>query len=139
MTHQGRQFLLREVDQRTHGARRVNNRFGEGSSPRLRQTRGALDSLGIVSARVLHHASKRISYACELFPGAIDELLGLRPPSGPMGSSLKAISDVWRRRWLVPRLQNPGLQDKLALLGPNSVRAELSVPDEEGQYQLALG
>ena len=32
---------LRELSAVTHGARRVNNRFGEGSSPRLRQIREA--------------------------------------------------------------------------------------------------
>jgi hypothetical protein len=130
---------LREVDQRAHGLRRVNNRFGEGASPRLRQTRGALDSLGIDSAQVLHHASKRISYACELFPGAIEELMGLCPSSTTKGNSVKTISDAWRRRWLIPRLRNPELQEKLEMLGPSSVRAELSMPNEEGQWELALG
>jgi hypothetical protein len=39
--------VLREYSERIHRARRINHRFGEGASPRLRQIREAMDALGI--------------------------------------------------------------------------------------------
>ncbi len=47
--------VLREFSERSYGGRRINHRFGEGASPRLRQIREAMDALGIDSASVLHH------------------------------------------------------------------------------------
>src|ERR1700693_4434363 len=44
---------LREYSERSHRARRINHRFGEGASPRLRQIREAMDALGIDSGSVL--------------------------------------------------------------------------------------
>ena len=38
---------LRELSAATYDARRVNNRFGEGASPRLRQIREGLEALGL--------------------------------------------------------------------------------------------
>ncbi len=54
---------LREFSQDAYGARRINNRFGEGTSPRLRQVREGLDALGITSDDVLNHATPRLFYA----------------------------------------------------------------------------
>ena len=70
--------VLRELSSSTHGARRINNRFGEGASPRVRQLREGLDALGIESQHVLHHATPRLFCACEIEPGGRQELLGLR-------------------------------------------------------------
>jgi hypothetical protein len=58
---------LRLVSERAHGARRVNNRFGEGASPRLRQTREGLEALDIDTSQIMHHATPRIFYGCELY------------------------------------------------------------------------
>ena len=56
--------VLREVSERMYRARRINNRFGEGASPRLRQIREAVEALGIDAVHVLHHATPRIFYGC---------------------------------------------------------------------------
>jgi hypothetical protein len=130
--------VLREVSEQRHGARRINNRFGEGSSPRLRQTREALEALGIDSGMVLHHATPRLFYGYEVHPGAKKELLGLSDITVSTGPSREAIARAWRKRWLAIRIDQPNILDRLARLGPASIKADLLVPDETGQFQLLL-
>lgn len=127
---------LRAVAFKRHDARRVNNRFGEGTSPRLRQIREGLDALGIKSDAILNHATPRIFYGCELINGARDALLGLIKGDGVAPSSA-VIAAAWRQRWLTKRVQREETRAMLARLGPGSVRASLH-PEEIGQYQLPL-
>lgn len=129
---------LREVSEREHGARRVNNRFGEGASPRLRQTRDGLAALGIDAKQILHHATPRIFYGCELHPGAIEELVGVREHSLPRGPSAQAITAAWLRRWVVGRVRSTDILNRMSRLGPETVRADLLVPDHDGQLVFAL-
>lgn len=106
--------VLREVSERNYGARRINNRFGEGASPRMRQIREAVEALGIDASTVLHHATPRIFYGCELHPGAIEELIGLYPPTEGRGQLSSVIASLWRQRWLSKRIQNKDVLDAVA-------------------------
>ncbi len=106
--------VLREVAERAHKARRINNRFGEGASPRLRQVREAMDVLGIDSSSVLHHATPRIFYGCELHDRAREELLGLRPISENKGEPSAVIAGIWRQRWLAKRIKNADILSKVS-------------------------
>lgn len=107
-----------------HDSRRVNNRFGEGTSPRLRQIREGLDALGLKSDSILHHATPRIFYGCELNPGAREALLGLETIT-TASPSAAAIAEAWRTRWLDGRVQRDLTLAELEHLGPRSVRASL--------------
>jgi hypothetical protein len=127
---------LRNMAFARHDARRVNNRFGEGTSPRLRQIREGLDALGLKSDAVLHHATPRIFYGCELGEGARDALVGLGEP-GVEAASSQAIAAAWRRRWLSKRVLREETLVKLASLGPTSVRASLHA-DADGQFLLPI-
>ena len=126
---------LKELSAVTYGARRVNNRFGEGASPRLRQIREGLDALGIESSHILHHATPRLFCASELEPGAREQLLGFREAGNTEPPALDAIAAAWRRRWLVNRIQSDDVLDRVGKLGPESVRAQLWA-DEDGQFIL---
>jgi hypothetical protein len=106
--------VLREVSERMYRARRINHRFGEGSSPRLRQIREAVEALGIDASAVLHHATPRIFYGCELHPGAINELVGLYPATENRGYSAGVIASLWRQRWLSKRIQNADVLSSVA-------------------------
>jgi hypothetical protein len=127
---------LRQLTLRRHGARRINNLFGEGTSPRLRQVREGLEALGLSSTVFLQHATPRLVYGCELVPGARDRLMGLtvENDSGQVPSA-KAITDAWRHRWLVNRIQRPETIQALSQLGPKSVRDSLT-PDAKSQTTL---
>jgi hypothetical protein len=129
---------LRQVSERAHGARRVNNRFGEGASPRLRQTRDGLGALGIDATQILHHATPRIFYGCELHEHAIAELMGLRDAKEEPIPSIDAIATGWRRRWLVRRIQQPCILEQLEWLGPDTVKSDLTIADQEGQLSLPV-
>jgi len=126
---------LRELSGVTHGANRVNNRFGEGSSPRLRQVREGLDALGLESSHILNHATPRLFCASELEPDARSQLLGFNEPGNSIPPSLSTISDAWRRRWLLNRIRNDDVLDRVGKLGAASVRATLWT-DEDGQFLL---
>jgi hypothetical protein len=106
--------VLREVSERMYRARRINHRFGEGASPRLRQIREAVEALGIDASAVLHHATPRIFYGCELHPGAISELVGLYPVTENRGHSAGVIASLWRQRWLQKRIQNERVLTQVA-------------------------
>ena len=106
--------VLRDFTDQVRGARHVNNRFGEGASPRLRQIRQALDDLGIESSDILHHATPRIFYGCEIHAGARAELLGVRPHTDSQGSSAAAIAEAWRQRWLLGRIEQDEMLDRVA-------------------------
>lgn len=121
---------LRSMALARHDSRRVNNRFGEGTSPRLRQIREGLDALGLKSDAILHHATPRIFYGCELNPGSRDALLGLGAPMSGAPSAA-AIGEAWRRRWLSSRILREETLQTLATLGPMSVRASLNCKTDE--------
>lgn len=127
---------LRSMAFARHDSRRVNNRFGEGTSPRLRQIREGLDALGLKSDAILHHATPRIFYGCELVPGARSSLLGL---SGAVAAAASCadVAAAWRRRWLHARVARPETLEALRRLGPTSIRASLHA-DINGQFSLPI-
>jgi len=120
-----------------HDARRVNNRFGEGTSPRLRQIREGLDALGLKSDAILHHATPRIFYGCELAPGARQSLMGLTFENSESVVDADDISSAWRKRWLTGRVHRPETLEALSSLGTTSVRAMLHA-DNDGQFRLPI-
>ena len=125
---------LRSMALARHDSRRVNNRFGEGTSPRLRQIREGLDALGLKSDSILHHATPRIFYGCELSPGARSALLGVGA-SDLAAPSCGDIGAAWRRRWASKRALREETLASLSRLGPASVRGSLHV-DENDQLPL---
>jgi hypothetical protein len=130
--------VLRDVSQQTYGARRINHRFGEGASPRMRQTREALEALGIESDSILHHATPRVFYGCEVHQLAIQELLGLSAPCTSFGPPQSAIAKAWRQRWLRNRIGQSDILARLVNLGPATIKADLLIADDDGQFELVL-
>lgn len=120
---------LRQMAQERHVARRVNNRFGEGTSPRLRQMRDGLDALGLDSNMILHHATPRLFYACELGSAGRDSLLGLASAEATAPASAD-IGAAWRARWLSARAARPETLEALKSLGPASVQRSLCPIDD---------
>lgn len=113
---------LREYSERENRARRINHRFGEGASPRMRQIRESLDALGINSEAVLLHATPRIMYLNEVHPGALEELLGLSKPTVSVGIPVKVIAALWRQRWLAGRISRSGVLNAVSSSGADELR-----------------
>jgi hypothetical protein len=118
---------LRAFSTERRGGRRVNNLFGEGQSPRLRQVREAFDDLGLDSDGLLRHSQPRRVYALELFPGA-RECLRMNERAGAQQPGFQAIADAWLTRWLVPRLIHRPALDRVAGVNSDSVRRDLAPP-----------
>jgi hypothetical protein len=133
--------VLRDFTDQVRSARHVNHRFGEGASPRLRQIRQALDDLGIASSDILHHATPRIFYGCEIHEGAKAELLGVRPNTESKGCPAAMIADAWRRRWLRQRLDHDDVLARVAADGAHTLEnlfQSFAQDDEKGHVQLPL-
>jgi hypothetical protein len=73
-----------------------------------------MEALGIDSASVLHHATPRIFYGCELHPGAREELLGFSPLTESKGHRAGVIASLWRERWLMGRIHNSQVMKRVA-------------------------
>lgn len=121
---------LREFSEGAHSARRINNRFGEGTSPRLRQIREGLDALGVNSNDVLNHATPRLFYVCELQPHARERLIGLKANKPKQMPTADTIGAAWRRRWLHNRIQSEEILQKLSEEGAVSIIASLKAEGE---------
>lgn len=115
--------VLREASERMYRARRINHRFGEGASPRMRQIREAVEALGIDAGAVLHHATPRIFYGCEMHPGALDELVGMFPSTERKGHPASIVSRLWRQRWLSKRIQNAEVLEKVSTENAGTLHA----------------
>lgn len=130
---------LGQMAQTLHTSRRVNNRFGEGTSPRLRQIREGLDALGIASDTVLHHATPRLFYACELDGDARMSLMGMASEQ-PEPATAATIASAWRRRWLDGRTRRNETMTAMSALGPTSVCESLAeAPLGTGLFDLSRG
>ncbi|MGH6679794.1 MAG: Druantia anti-phage system protein DruA, partial [Bradyrhizobium sp.] len=92
--------------------------------------------LGLKSDAILHHATPRIFYGCELGAGARNALLGLEAMTDE-APTCGAIGAAWRRRWLSKRALRTETLEALARLGATSVRASLHA-DENGQFSLDI-
>jgi hypothetical protein len=97
--------------------REVNNLFGEGTSPKLRLIRTALEALGLDANSFLRHNARRIVYGASLCENSEDVVLRMsdRPryllPSGADGTA--TVIQYWRDRWVAGRVARPDVLEGL--------------------------
>jgi len=115
---------LREVSTFRNKRRNVNNQFGEGTSPLMRQMREGLTFLGFDSDAVLQHSQCRIVYLLELYPGACDDLVLIRDRH-PKAPSMAEVAKLWLDRWLSMRVQNEDVLNRVAMHSAAAVKADL--------------
>jgi hypothetical protein len=128
---------VREVAVLRHGMRNVNNQFGEGANPLMRQLREGLEALRFSSDDVLRHSNKRIVYAAELYPGAKADL-ALGSPKKPELPSMEQVAAHWSDRWLRMRIREDVLE-AVGRITKEVVGAELLPVDEvEKEPELPL-
>jgi hypothetical protein len=118
------------------GRRSVNNLFGEGMSPKLRSLRMGFEALGLPAEVFLRHHSPRLLYAAALAHNADDVLLGLdkkpEPVLGPPAEDggVDEIAEMWRERWLRPRIEREGMLDRVAAIARADVLVGNAVVSE---------
>lgn len=98
--------------------RRINNLFGEGTSPKMRLVRAGLETLGLDPNVFLRHHSPRLLYGANLCSNLFDLLIGLSEepqyvlPGGSTSTTL--LVDHWRERWLTRRLERDEIYTRVA-------------------------
>ena len=104
------------------GGRRINNIFGEGTSPRFRLLCRGLSCLGIRSDVFLKHYSPRIVYSMELAENTNDFLLGLdehlvypfeMDNQNDVEETTQKMISFWYERWMKKRLQTIDIVSRL--------------------------
>ena len=112
------------------GGRRINNIFGEGTSPRFRLISRGLSSLGVKADAFLQHYSPRIVYSIELAKNTNDYLCGVADsPDYPFDiedlqsveDATQGLIDYWYTRWLKMRLHSVDIIERLRTFDVNSV------------------
>ena len=118
--------------------RPVNSIFGEGVNPKLRKLRSGLEAVGFPADVLLKHGDSRLVYGVALAKNFSDVLLGIAKrrvplvPAAPAGTVLKRLADYWTRRWLVKRIERPGVLDAVAghtLIHPVKHGARVALPE----------
>ncbi|WP_256807395.1 Druantia anti-phage system protein DruA [Bradyrhizobium sp. Bra64] len=99
--------------------RRVNNVFGEGTSPKLRSLRDGLNALGLNSEEMLQHGIEKVVYGVPLVANPSRYLLRLDETPNYLFSlveaeaSTAAIGQHWFERWAVARMKREETEHKL--------------------------
>ncbi|WP_086001533.1 Druantia anti-phage system protein DruA [Plesiocystis pacifica] len=126
---------LRRLVEDVTGGRNVNNVFGEGQSPRMRQVREGLAILGLDVEVYLKHRHARRVYGLELASDARSALL-LNRKAAPSRPTFDEIAKWWSTRWLSRRVNDERVRARVAVQGPASVKLELTPPDLSPQLGL---
>lgn len=118
---------IRTLAVERRGMRNVNNVFGEGTSPLMRQMREGLSLLGFEPNDVLQHTNKRIVYAAEIYPEARVDLVKDRDTYS-RGPSFVDIAKDWQARWLQMRIQNETALERVEGVSAATLKRDLLSP-----------
>lgn len=112
------------------GGRRINNIFGEGTSPRFRLISRGLSCLGVRSDSFLRHYSPRIVYSIELARNTNDFLCGVTDELDypfdinnieEIQQRTQELADYWYNRWLMSRLRSVDITERLEQFNMNAI------------------
>jgi len=118
--------ILRDLTITRKGRRDVNNRFGEGTNPLMRQLREGLSLLGFEPGEVLQHSNERIIYLLELYPRAKEDL-ALNRDRHPVNPSMQEVAKVWFDRWFTMRVRDDQVLERLSAYSVQTVRNDLGI------------
>jgi len=128
---------LTTLENKSSNFRRVNNIFGEGANPKMRQISSGLATLGIAQADLLRHASPRLVYDIPLIKNLERYLLEIdespkfiiaQDSSELIGESTRKIADFWINRWVASRLDHQPLFEQLGKASPLKLRISKDLP-----------
>jgi hypothetical protein len=132
----------------TKNGRRVNNVFGEGTSPKLRSLRDGLNALGINSEEMLQHGIEKVVYGVALTSNSSRYLLRLDDTPDYLFSldeaqaSTARIARHWFGRWASDRMGRRETEQKLlahTLVRPIRHGARVVLPgDDDDQFSFRM-
>lgn len=124
----------------TTNGRRVNNVFGEGTSPKLRSLRDGLNALGISSDEMLQHGIQKVVYGATLVSNTSRYLLRLDEHPQYLftldeaQASTAKIARHWFERWVSARMGRSDTEQKLlahTLVRPIRHGARIVLPSND--------
>jgi hypothetical protein len=124
----------------TTNGRRVNNVFGEGTSPKLRSLRDGLNTLGMSSDEMLQHGIEKVVYGATLVANTAKYLLRLDDVPHYLFSldeaqaSTAKIAQHWFERWAAARMERSETSTKLlahTLVRPVRHGARVLLPNDD--------
>jgi hypothetical protein len=124
----------------TTNGRRVNNVFGEGTSPKLRSLRDGLNALGMSSDEMLKHGMEKVVYGAALVSNSARYLLRLDDMPHYLFSldeaqaSTARIAQHWFERWASARMERSETEQKLlahTLVRPVRHGARVLLPSDD--------
>lgn len=115
--------LLSKILEIKDGGKRINNVFGEGTSPRFRMISRGLSTIGIRADAFLRHYSPRIVYSIDLANNTKEFLNGLTDnldygfdinDDKQVLAKTDALIQYWYKRWLLKRLTTVDVIERLS-------------------------
>ncbi len=132
----------------TTNGRRVNNVFGEGTSPKLRSLRDGLNALGISADEMLQHGIEKVVYGATLVSNSSRYLLRLDDTPHYLflleeaQASTARIAQHWFERWASGRMGQSETEQKLlvhTLVRPIRHGARVVIPsDDADQFSFRI-
>ena len=127
---------LREYGRQRSGYREVNNVFGEGTSPKLRNIRQSLLSLGFSPDRILKHKQERLFLGCVLNDKAKERLLDFKTTSASRKNSVDILAQCWKEKWVLKKIQKPGAIEDIKSESFERLAASLRTESYDEQFKL---
>ncbi|PKM78414.1 MAG: hypothetical protein CVU90_02645 [Firmicutes bacterium HGW-Firmicutes-15] len=112
------------------GGKKINNVFGEGTSPRFRMISKGLSALEIKADAFLRHHSPRIVYSIELASNTKEILLNLTDKAiypfdinsdESINKETESLINYWYERWLTKRITTIDINKRLREFNPESI------------------
>ncbi len=128
--------VLQEYLRNARGYRQVNNVFGEGTSPKMRNLRTALQSLGFNGDDLMSHQQQRLFLAAELNPNAKERLKNPHLKNATKRSKFRDISNAWIDQWVKNRVNKDGLLEKISSENFERLASSLRPASYDEQYKL---
>ena len=118
------------------GYRQVNNVFGEGTSPKMRNLRTAIGTLGFNSEDVMTHKQERLFLAAQLNPKSKQRLMNKHLKNATKRSKFRDISNAWIDQWVKTRVNKDGLLEKISAENFERLANSLRPASYDEQYKL---
>ena len=127
--------LLNILTRKKKGYVEVNNKFGEGTSPKLRKARVGIDCLvdysksNISLDTFFAHSIQRKNYVFFHEKNILRKIIDQKKSFLNISSSkAESITSAWIKRWLVKRISRIETLEKLIYLDFNHIRKQLNFP-----------
>ncbi len=127
--------LLNILTRKKKGYVEVNNKFGEGTAPKLRKARVGIDCLvdysksNISLDTFFAHSIQRKNYVFFHEKNILKKMIDQKKSFLNISSSkAESITSAWIKRWLVKRISRIETLEKLIYLDFNHIRKQLNFP-----------